>query len=139
MTGEPKVTRAIERANQLVRRYLAARLERLDITEVEAHIMARMSARGPCSVADLRTAFGFRASTLTNALDRLEGKALLARRTDPSDRRTFLLELTASGRRVSRRVIALVDDLEGRVSSRVSRDQVAGFQAVVAALEEALR
>jgi DNA-binding MarR family transcriptional regulator len=139
MNSEAKVTRTIERANQLVRRYLAAHLERLDITEVEAHILARMSARGPCSVADLRAAFGFRASTLTNALDRLAGKGLLARRTDPGDRRTFQLDLTASGRRLSRRVISLVDDLEDRLRSKVSAAQVEAFQVVVAALEEALR
>jgi DNA-binding MarR family transcriptional regulator len=84
-------------------------------------------------------AFGFRASTLTNALDRLEGKTLLARRTDPRDRRTFVLELTATGRRAARRVIALVDDLEERLSADVSEGQLTAFHAVVAALEEALR
>jgi MarR family transcriptional regulator, organic hydroperoxide resistance regulator len=138
MNGERKVTRSIERANQMVRRYLAARLRRLGLTEIEAHLVARLAARGPCSVSDLRAAFGLRPSTLTNALDRLERKRFLRRRPDPGDRRSFLLELTAAGRRASRSVVGLVDALEERVSSRVSPEQLDDFLAVIAAVEASL-
>jgi DNA-binding MarR family transcriptional regulator len=138
MNGEQKVTRSVERANQLVRRYLAARLDQLDVTEIEAHLLARLAAKGPCSVADLQKAFGLRPSTLTNALDRLERRRLLRRHSNPSDRRTFLLELTAAGKRGAREVIALVDTLEAVVAAHVSGEQLAGFHAVIAALEDAL-
>jgi DNA-binding MarR family transcriptional regulator len=136
--GERKILRTIERANQRVRRYLAEHLDRLDITEIEAHLLARLAARGPCSVADMYRAFGLRRSTLTNALDRLERRGLITRRTDPDDRRSFLLALTASGTRAAREVIALVDALEARVRSGVSRPQIEAFHAVVETLERAL-
>jgi DNA-binding MarR family transcriptional regulator len=139
MNGEAKVTRSVERANQLVRRYLTTHLDRLDVTDLEAHLLARLAAKGPCSVADLQKAFGLRPSTLTNALDRLQRRGFLLRRSDPRDRRTFLLALTAAGRRASREVIALVDTLEARVSARVSTQQLVAFHAVIAALEACLR
>ncbi len=136
--GESKVLRTIERANQRVRRYLAVHLDRLDITEIEAHLLARLTARGPCSVADLHRAFGLRRSTLTNALDRLERRRLITRRSDPTDRRSFVLELTPAGRRAAKQVIALVDEVEARVRAGVSRQQIDAFLAVVEALERTL-
>lgn len=139
MNGEQRVVRSVERANQRVRRYLAANLDRLGITEIEAHLLARLSAKGPCAVADMQQAFGLRSSTLTNALDRLERKGLLLREPKPGDRRTFLLTLTEPGRDVARTVIDLVDLLEGRVAERILPQQFEAFHAVIAALEESLR
>ena len=121
-----------------MRRYLAARLEDLDITEIEAHLIARLAARGPCSVAEVQQAFGLRRSTLTNALDRLERKGLLTRQLYPADRRTFLLELTAPGREAAGRVTGVVDGLEEHVKTRVSADQLDAFHAVIAVLEDLL-
>jgi DNA-binding MarR family transcriptional regulator len=138
MNGEKRIIRTIERANQRVRRYLAAQLEDLDITEIEAHLIARLTARGPCSVAEVQQAFGLRRSTLTNALDRLERKGLLTRQLHPADRRTFLLELTPPGREAAGRVIGVVDDLEQHVKSRVPAGQLDAFHAVMAALEDLL-
>jgi len=138
MNGERKIARTVERANQRVRRYLAAHLDRLDITEIEAHLLARLSAKGPCSVADAQRALGLRPSTLTNALDRLERRGFLLRQPNPDDRRTFLLTLTAAGRRAARTVIAMVDALEAQIATRVTPAQLDGFHAVIAALEECL-
>jgi DNA-binding MarR family transcriptional regulator len=133
-----KVTRSIERTNQLVRRYLADHLDRQGITEIEAHLLARLSGKGSISVADLQRAFGLRPSTLTNALDRLERRRLIVRRTDQEDRRSVLVALTPAGRRAAREVIAMVDELESRVAGRVSKDQLRSFDAVVEAIEASL-
>jgi DNA-binding MarR family transcriptional regulator len=139
MNDKQKVTRAVERASQRVRRYLADHLAELDITEIEAHLLARLAGKGPCSVAAVQEAFGLRRSTLTNALDRLERKGLLLRQIHPHDRRTFLLSLTRPGMTAAGQVITLVDVVEARIAERVSAEQVSAFQEVVAALEEALR
>jgi len=138
MNGETRVIRTIERANQRVRRYLAAQIEDLGITEIEAHLIARLASRGPCSVAEVRQAFGLRRSTLTNALDRLEHKGLLTRQLHPADRRTFLLELTTAGREAAGRVTGVVDLLEEHVRTRVSAGQLDAFHSVMAVLEEVL-
>jgi DNA-binding MarR family transcriptional regulator len=138
MSGEQGVIRSIERANQRVRRYLATHLEQLGVTEIEAHLLARLAAKGPCSVADLQQAFGLRPSTLTNALDRLERRRFLRRRSDPNDRRTFVLELTAAGKRAAGEVIGVVDSLEARVAAQVSDSQLEAFRTVIAELEDSV-
>jgi DNA-binding MarR family transcriptional regulator len=135
MNGEKRIVRTVERANQRVRRYLAAQLDDLDITEIEAHLIARLSVRGPCTVSEIQQAFGLRRSTLSNALDRLEDKDLLTRETHRADRRTFLLELTPSGLEAAARVRGVVDDLERHVQAEVSAEQLAAFYTVMAALE----
>jgi DNA-binding MarR family transcriptional regulator len=138
MNDEQKVTRAVERANQRVRRYLARHLDELDITEIEAHLLARLGSKGPSTVAAVQEAFGLRGSTLTNALDRLERKGLLERQIHQADRRTYLLALTEPGVAAARQVVAMVDVVEARVAGRVSDDQLRAFHAVVAALEESV-
>jgi DNA-binding MarR family transcriptional regulator len=138
MSGEQKIVRCVERANQRVRRYLAAHLDELGITEIEAHLLARLSAKGPISVGELQRAFGLRPSTLTNALDRLERRGLIERAVDPTDRRTYTVRLTRAGARAARAVIALVDSLEARIADEVSEKQLAAFLAVTAALERAV-
>ena len=138
MNGELKITRSVERANQLVRRFLTAHLDRLGVSDIEAHLLARLAAKGPCTVADVQKAFGLRASTLTNALDRLDKRGLLTRQSHPDDRRTFLLSLTDAGREAAGTVVAMVDLVEARVADRVSASQLDGFHAVLAALEESL-
>jgi len=132
------VTRSVERANQLVRRHLATHLDRLGVSEIEAHLLARLGAKGPMPLSELQRAFGLRPSTLTNALDRLQGRGLLLRRSDPDDRRTFVLDLTAAGRKAAREVVGVVDGIEGRVANAVSAQQLRGFLAVIAALEGSL-
>lgn len=139
MSGEPGVVRSIERTNQRVRRYLAAHLKVLGVTEIEAHLLARLFAKGPCSIAGLQRAFGLRPSTLTNALDRLERRDFLVREPDPTDRRTSTVRLTDGGADTAREVIALVDSLEARLGEQVSGEQLEAFRVVIAALEDAVR
>jgi DNA-binding MarR family transcriptional regulator len=139
MNGEQKVTRAVERANQRVRRYLARHLDELGITEIEAHLLARLGSKGPGTVAAVQEAFGLRGSTLTNALDRLERKGLLERQVHQADRRTYLLALTEPGMAAARQVVAMVDVIEARVAGGVSADQLRAFHGVVAALEESVK
>ncbi len=139
MNGEQRITRSVERVNQTVRRYLTAHSDRLGVTDIEAHLLARLATRGPASVADIQRAFGLRASTLTNALDRLERRGLLRREPHPDDRRTFLLSLTPAGIHAAGHVVATVDVLEARVAARVTAAQLDGFHAVMAAVEEAAR
>lgn len=137
MNGEQRITRTVERVNQTVRRYLTAHSD--GVTDIEAHLLARLAARGPASVADIQRAFGLRASTLTNALDRLERRGLLRREAHPDDRRTFLLSLTPAGTDAAGHAVATVDALEALVASRVTAAQLDGFHAVMAAVEEAAR
>lgn len=111
----------------------------LGVTQGEAHVLAHLAEGGPCTIAALHEAFAHRRSTLTSILDRLEARRLLRRELHPDDRRSFLVRPTAMGRALAGRVHDALQKLEGEVARRVSTAELAGFDAVVAALEAAAR
>src|SRR3954453_19195296 len=105
------------------------------LTQGEAHILALLAESSPATVAELHRGLAHKRSTLTSILDRLEEHKLITRKVGNADRRTFVVSLTARGRKVAGRVQAHLMALEKVVSGQVSRSQSAGFDAVVAALE----
>jgi DNA-binding MarR family transcriptional regulator len=86
------------------------------------------------SVAVLHKEFGHKRSTLTNVLDRLEGRKLVRRVLNPEDRRSFLIQPTAAGTRAGEQVARVLDELERDVLALVSDRDFAGVSAIAAAL-----
>jgi hypothetical protein len=73
---------------------------------------------------------------LTSILDRLvSSRGLITRDVGESDRRTFVITLTAKGRSQARRVSHHLSDLERAVVRRVSAADIKGFNNLVTALE----
>jgi DNA-binding MarR family transcriptional regulator len=106
------------------------------LTQGEAHILALLARSAPAKVADLHHGLAHKRSTLTSILDRLANRGLITREVGKKDRRTFLILLTAKGRKLARRVNRHLSDLERRVVQRVSAADIKGFSKVVAALEQ---
>jgi DNA-binding MarR family transcriptional regulator len=63
-------------------------------------IMCKLADEGPQRLGALATAFGLDPSTITRQVQALEEIGLADRRTDPSDRRASILDLTENGRDV---------------------------------------
>lgn len=106
-----------------------------EITTLNA--LANLAGRGALNVRELSAETGTRATTLTGVLDRLENRGYLTRELDPTDRRSFRLPLTEAGQEVAERIRAAVADLERDALAKLSATQIAGFHAVVTALQEA--
>jgi DNA-binding MarR family transcriptional regulator len=87
-------------------------------------------------VADLHRGLAHKRSTLTSILDRLAERRLITRAVGESDRRTFVVKLTAKGRRLAQRIQRHLSALERAVVRRVNASDVRGFNRVVAALEQ---
>lgn len=102
----------------------------------EGHVLAFVAFFGPCKVGDLAHVFGYQRSTLTGILDRLERAGLITRRTDPDDRRSFLVEVTKEGNRLGRAARRVVEDFEQEILDKVSERDVKGFRTVLEALAE---
>jgi MarR family transcriptional regulator, organic hydroperoxide resistance regulator len=100
------------------------------ITQAEAHVLARLAA-GPASLRDLHRSFGHKRSTLTAVVDRLEAKGYVSRATDPDDRRSVVVRLTASGRLAAIRARQAVQAIERAVATECSPRDLAGFARVV--------
>jgi MarR family transcriptional regulator, organic hydroperoxide resistance regulator len=128
---------ALQRTTHHTLHALGTALADLNLGAAEINALANLANRGALNVRELSVETGTRATTLTGVLDRLENRGYLTRELDAADRRSFRLPLTEEGREVAERVRAAVADLGREALARLSADQLAGFHAVVAALQEA--
>lgn len=131
------VVLALQRATHHTLHALSAALSDLNLSAAEINALANLGAGGTLSVRQLSERAGTRASTLTGLLDRLENRGYLVREVDPADRRSFRLPLTDQGREVAARVLAAIAALERAALARLDAAQLAGYHAVVTALQEA--
>jgi len=131
------VVLALQRATHHTLHALSAALSDLNLSAAEINALANLAEGGTLSVRQLSERAGTRASTLTGLLDRLENRGYLVREVDPADRRSFRLPLTDQGREVAARARAAITDLERTALSRLDAAQLAGYHAVISALEEA--
>jgi len=135
--GLPGVVLALQRTTHHTLHALSAALADLSLNAAEINALANLGDGGTVNVRELSDRTGTRASTLTGVLDRLENRGYLTRELDPADRRSFRLPLTEAGQAVARRVRAAVADLERGALGRLSATQLAGYHAVITALQEA--
>ena len=131
-----KLIHALQRATHRVGLYLAQH-DAHGITQGEGHILSLLAQSQPQTVGELHEGLAHKRSTLTSILDRLAERGLVTREPSPSDRRTFLVGLTAEGKRVARGTLGALTDLERKALDHVAERDVAGFLKVVAALESA--
>lgn len=139
MTRSPahdRIVPLLERATHAVGMRLEGSLAAVGITQAEAHILGALADVGACSINDLHASFGHKRSTLTSILDRLEGRALIARAPHPESRRSVMIRLTTSGVDVARTVSALLQEIEDEVAHQVGGDDLAGFRRVIGALAD---
>jgi DNA-binding MarR family transcriptional regulator len=128
---------ALQRTTHCTLHALSAALAGESLTAAEINALANLGDGGTLSVRELSDRTGTRASTLTGILDRLENRGYLTRELDAADRRSFRLPLTETGQAVAARVIAAIADLEREALAGLSANQIAGYHAVITALQEA--
>jgi DNA-binding MarR family transcriptional regulator len=103
-------------------RLLAAELRPLDLTPSQAEVLRVLRDHGPLTLTALGELLVCETGTSPSRLvDRLVARGLVQRDTDPADRRSLALSLTADGKRLSRRVVTCEERLY-----RVIDDLVAG-------------
>lgn len=126
----------IHKAGRQVAVYFEVRLEDLDVSPLEGHILSYLRSYAPCPISQLGRVFGLKGSTLTSLLDRLGRQKLIARELNPDDRRSFVIKLTREGRRLADRIQKIIEELEQLLGSVVSANDVKGFAAVMAAIDK---
>jgi DNA-binding MarR family transcriptional regulator len=127
---------ALQRATHRTLQALTVALADLDLTTSEINTLANLADGRSRNVRELAEDTGTRATTLTGVLDRLERRGYLIRELDPADRRSFRITLTAPGRAAARKVRAAISELEAAATAGLSARQLAGYHAVVSALQE---
>jgi DNA-binding MarR family transcriptional regulator len=128
---------ALHRTTHHTLRTLSTSLADLRLSAAEINVLANLADRGALNVSQLGAETGTKPSTLTNVLDRLTDRGFLSRELDAQDRRSFRLVLTERGAGTAHQVSDAIADLESRALTGLSASQVAGYHAVMSALEEA--
>ena len=75
-------------------------------------------------VIELSKKAGLEPSTMTGLLDRMERDELVARTTDPNDRRALKIHLTKIGRQVREPVLNVVDRVITKVFAGITQDDI---------------
>jgi DNA-binding MarR family transcriptional regulator len=134
-----KILARLERAAHLIGVHAERAGRDLGITQAEVHVLVQVARRGAMPIATLHREFGTKRSTLTNVLDRLEGRGLVRRQLRGEDRRSFTICLTRTGAVHAKRLAKVMDELEAAVRSAVEERDLRGVEAVVDALHGATR
>jgi DNA-binding MarR family transcriptional regulator len=124
----------LHKANRQAGVYLEGRLGGLGVSGPEAHVLSYVQAYGPCPVGELVRVFGYKKPTMTSMLDRLAERELITRELHPSDRRSFLVDLTPRGDRLAAVVRRGVEEFDAEIGRRVTAQDTAGFENVMRAL-----
>jgi DNA-binding MarR family transcriptional regulator len=124
----------LQRATHAVGIRLESQLSGIGVTQGEAHVLALLADSAPHTVGDLQRGLNHRPSTLSGILDRLEGRGLVTRTLNETDRRSLLVALTRPGRDAARAVIVALREVEADAADSVAPRDLAGFRAVLDAL-----
>lgn len=127
---------AIHRATHRIGLSLAA-LREHGLSQGEAHILAHLAASGPATIGQLHAVLAHKRSTLTSILDRLVERGFVTREVSTTDRRTFDIALTRSGKRVAGQTHRHLQEIEAAVAARFSPAEMKAFLDVAAAIEAA--
>ena len=133
-----RLVHPVHRATHRIGLYLDDLRER-ELTQGEAHVLGLLAHSGRANVGELHRGLAHKRSTLTSILDRLARRGLITRMVGETDRRTFIVRLTAKGRKLAKRVQGHLSALERAVVRRVSPADIKGFNNVVATLEQEAR
>jgi DNA-binding MarR family transcriptional regulator len=134
-----EILASLERAAHLIGVHAERAGRELGITQAEVHILVQLARRGATPIATLHREFGTKRSTLTNVLDRLEGRGLIRRELNSDDRRSFTIHPTRTGAAHAKRLAHVMDELEAAVRGAIDERDLRGVEAVVGALYAATR
>ena len=137
MTTPLAVSSPIHKANRQLAVFFEDLMDFLPVKGPDCHVLAYIAAYGPVRVGELQKIFGYKPSTLTGMLDRLEYGDWIVRTQNPDDRRSVLITATVQGRNLGHQIHRLAEEFERGLLEQISRKDLAAFHRVLAAVAEA--
>jgi len=90
----------------------------------EARVLYELHAHGPCGARDIMTRLTIDEGYLSRLLNQFVSKELVLKTQSPTDKRQYLLRLSASGKREFEKLESLADESIGRLIAHLPSDQV---------------
>ena len=135
---QPTLIPAIQRASHSITAFLDAAAP--EVTPADAQILAHLVVTGVSTVGQIHDAFGYKRSTLTSILNRLEERSLVTCRVNASDRRSFLIAVTPAGDGIGRMVrdkfVGLESEILGAFSPREQKSALLVLSALTAMVND---
>lgn len=101
-------------------------------------LFAIAAAQGPTRASDVARRMEVQWPALVRNLDALEHDGLIARKSDPADNRSRIIELTAAGHEVIAQVRATLDPARARLLVGMSDAELAQIIALVGEIRDRL-
>jgi DNA-binding MarR family transcriptional regulator len=145
----PRLTRDAHRLLDLLnalgsttfRQLLWQKLSELELTYAQSQVLFHAAEHPECTMGDVAKAFGVTLPAVTQIVDRLEQKNLVARAHHPTDRRVYVLDVTRHGRGVVQDLettrVAAMEAVLRRVTARERSRIVEGLETLVEAATRA--
>jgi DNA-binding MarR family transcriptional regulator len=124
-TADASLAEALDRVARLVHHHRREIVGRHGLTPPLARALRRLDDDRPRAMADLADVLQCDPSNVTGIVDRLEAKGLVERRTAEHDRRAKTVGVTASGRRLLRRISAELATLPPQLAALDAADRLA--------------
>ncbi len=122
------------RATRQIQGHLAGEAAAEGVPAGVAHMLSYLGSYAPVPIGDLVSIFGLHKSTVTGMVDRLEGAGQVVRSVNPEDRRSFVVDLTDSGRDAATRLRVRLEAFEAALDAELSSDERQAFVRVLDAI-----
>lgn len=122
----------IRRLQTLATRLFLEEADGLDATFDQFCVLTAVVVSPGTDQLGITSATGFDRSTVSGVLTRLEGKKLIARKTDENDRRAKLIRPTGSGLALYQKLVICADRADARMLDALPARDRKGFAAMLA-------
>lgn len=122
----PRFVFLLNRAQKALQRWIETRPQAWDgISSAQAGLLFFLTARDQATVGEIAAALDVAPAAVTNLSKRMEAAQLVARASDDRDGRVTRLQLTATGVQASAHAGAVLKDLNQRLTTGFSADELA--------------
>jgi DNA-binding MarR family transcriptional regulator len=122
------------RFNQIVHTALERRMGALNTTVSQWSLMALLYHREADTVSDIARLIDLDPGAVTRLADRLQKKGFLRRASDPADRRSVILSLTRTGRKLVPDLAAAADENDRAFFGVLDEEERDQFQTLLGKL-----
>jgi DNA-binding MarR family transcriptional regulator len=135
---EAQVLRELFQVAPLLERFQAEGMARKGLTQPRLRLLRNLDEGGPQVMSELSRALDVTPRAVTALVDGLEGDGLVRRCEHPHDRRSTVIELTATGRRTSRELRDGHERLSHEILGGISERELNASLRVVRAVRSAM-
>jgi DNA-binding MarR family transcriptional regulator len=118
---------------------VAERLREIGLSVPQCDVLTTLTEAEGVSQQTLAERLYVTKGNISGLLDRLEGAALVERRSILADRRQYAIYLTAEGRAAAEKAIAVQHTLIVATLGRLKRDDLAAFESLLIATRDLVR